>query len=390
MRIFYYLDSPFYSGAEMQVIRNAKAFSLQGLEVTVCCNTSEDFACSIIKKLEGSQVRILAMRPLIENRGRFSRLINNRVSFIQTFLWARGLLLKNRPEVVHVNNGGYPGATGVRAFALAASGSPGVGRVVFSVNNLAVPYKHIYRWLQAPVDFLLARSKINWVTASRAAAKRLLSVLNLAPDQVSVIPNGISGLSCTCEPGTTTGIVIPSDLVIATQIGHLESRKAHAKLIDAVARLKESGHISRVWRFILEGEGPLKAELETQVMSRGLSEQIKIVGRSECVYHLLKRTDILIHPSTENEDLPNVISEAMSLGIPVIGSKVGGIVEQIDHDCTGLLVEPGSEVELAEAIYKLMSNLGLRSKLGGQGLSKFKQNFSEAKALAAYKALYFD
>jgi glycosyltransferase involved in cell wall biosynthesis len=125
-------------------------------------------------------------------------------------------------------------------------------------------------------------------------------------------------------------------------------------------------------------------------MSRGLSEQVKIVGRSECVYHLLKRTDILIHPSTENEDLPNVISEAMSLGIPVIGSKAGGIVEQIDHDRTGLLVEPGSEVELAEAIYKLMSNLGLRSKLGGQGLSKFKQNFSEAKALAAYKALYFD
>jgi glycosyltransferase involved in cell wall biosynthesis len=74
----------------------------------------------------------------------------------------------------------------------------------------------------------------------------------------------------------------------------------------------------------------------------------------------------------------------------VIGSKVGGIVEQIDHDRTGLLVEPGSEVELAEAINKLMSNLGLRSKLGGQGLSKFKQNFSEAKALAAYKALYFD
>jgi glycosyltransferase involved in cell wall biosynthesis len=80
----------------------------------------------------------------------------------------------------------------------------------------------------------------------------------------------------------------------------------------------------------------------------------------------------------------------MSLGIPVIGSKVRGIVKQIYHDRTGLLVEPGSDVELPEAIYKLMSNLTLRSKLGVQGLSKFEQNFSEAKALAVYNALYFD
>jgi glycogen synthase len=84
------------------------------------------------------------------------------------------------------------------------------------------------------------------------------------------------------------------------------------------------------------------------------------------------------------------MSEAMSLGIPVIGTDVGGITEQITNDKTRLVVKPGNSKALAEAIVKLMTSQALRSKLGKEGFEKFQAKFSEEPAIRAFMRLYFE
>jgi L-malate glycosyltransferase len=181
-----------------------------------------------------------------------------------------------------------------------------------------------------------------------------------------------------------------TETLIACQIGHLEKRKGQKVLLESLSLLREQGRLPENWLFVLVGTGPTGQDLARQISNSGLAPQVRVISRAECVLHLLSESQMLIHPSISNEDLPNVISEAMSLGIPVIGTDVGGITEQITNDKTGLMVEAGDSKTLAEAISTLMSSQALRSKLGKEGLEKFQAKFSEEPAIRAYMKLYFE
>jgi glycosyltransferase involved in cell wall biosynthesis len=311
--------------------------------------------------------------------------------FFLVFYWARSVIRENKARVIHVNNGGYPGAVGSRAFALASILYSPESRVVFSVNNLALPYSTITRLLQLPVDMLLAKSRIRWVTASSAASSRLARVLGLREDFVNVIPNGIGPLSCTCKSGSEIP-ELPGDSksLVVCQIGHLEKRKGQKVLIEAVGVLRDQGRLEENWIFALEGEGPMVHDLEKQIIQEGLSKQVFIIGSVSCVYHLLKRCDVLAHPSISNEDLPNVISEAMSEGIPVVASDVGGIKDQVVPSETGFIIQPGDYHALSDALYSMLSSEALRTKLGEGALERFKGNFTESTAIDKYRLLYFN
>lgn len=389
--VMFYFDSPFFSGAEMQAVRNAQHLVRSGFPVRVCFRESGDLGEKLRDQLVGPGTNFYPWRSGAHRFGVVGRIIRNRLTFIRVFLWAINTLSKQKPAVLHINNGGYPGATGTRAFALASVLFSPKTRRLFSVNNLALDYKQPSRWLQAPIDFVLSKSDINWITASRAAATQLTKVLRLNSSKMHVVPNGISTLVCSCKDDIPTlPLLTDIDTVMACQIGHLEKRKGHRVLIEALSLLREQGQLPPNWLFILEGVGPTWEDLTRHISHAGLAPQVLLIGRANCVLHLLRQSQLLIHPSVSNEDLPNVISEAMSLGIPVIGTDVGGIPEQITNDETGLVVDPGDSKALAEAIDKLMTSQALRSKLGKEGFEKFQAKFSEKPAIQAYMRLYFE
>jgi glycosyltransferase involved in cell wall biosynthesis len=176
--------------------------------------------------------------------------------------------------------------------------------------------------------------------------------------------------------------------VVVSQIGHLEPRKGQDVLIQAVRMLKSRQQLRPKQVFLLEGQGPMRANLQNLIEKYELSSNIKLIGQVQCVFHLLSQSDILAHPSVAYEDLPNVISEAMSLGKPAVGSTIGGIPEQISNGETGILVRARDVTELADGLWQLISDQYLRSRLGANDLLKFKANFSEIHALDAYKRLY--
>jgi glycosyltransferase involved in cell wall biosynthesis len=97
---------------------------------------------------------------------------------------------------------------------------------------------------------------------------------------------------------------------------------------------------------------------------------------------------IYVQPSYE-EALGLALQEAMFYGCPGIGSNVGGIPELIEHQKTGLLVEPGNPSQLAQAIESLITNAALRESYGRQGAASIIQKGMTAdQMLTSHVQLY--
>ena len=299
------------------------------------------------------------------------------------------LLRKVSPDILHINNGGYPAALSARAAAVAGKWA-GVGRILMVVNNLAVPYDRPSRWLDFPLDRLVANAVDVFITGSSAASARLTDVLNLPSSKRLAIHNGIrvragsetvgetrDRLGLTCFPGVVFGVV-----------ALLEPRKGHRVLLDAVAMLHQSQSLTTQVRFLIEGHGPLRDELEAFATHLGVTQLVKFIGDEDNVVNFMNCLDVLVLPSIRDEDFPNVILEAMALGKPVIASRLAGIPEQVSMDVNGFLVEPGNARELSDAIGKLTANPSVRQTMGRASSQRFNDHFSSDIALKNYNKLY--
>jgi glycosyltransferase involved in cell wall biosynthesis len=98
--------------------------------------------------------------------------------------------------------------------------------------------------------------------------------------------------------------------------------------------------------------------------------------------------DVLVLPSVENEDFPNVVIEAMALGKPVIASRLAGTPEQVDQGVTGLLVEPHRADQLAGAMNDLLIDSQLRARMGVSAAHCFNNKFTSGKAVSNYMNVY--
>lgn len=153
-------------------------------------------------------------------------------------------------------------------------------------------------------------------------------------------------------------------------LGHVGKRKGIFDLIRAVALLSEN------FRLIIGGDGELQ---QAQMLSEELGVSDKILfpgwlGKAE-KDHLLARAAIFVLPSY-HEGVPMAILEAMSWGIPIVTTPVGGIPEVVTEEQEGLLVNSGDIVGLAQALMRLLAAPSLRRKLGERGRHKIESRFS--------------
>jgi len=159
-------------------------------------------------------------------------------------------------------------------------------------------------------------------------------------------------------------------------VGRLTRKKGVEYLISA---MKLVGDVD----LLIVGDGPGRERLEK--MALGLP--VEFVGRvpPERVYEYLRQAKILILPSLY-EGLPNVILEAMSMGVPVIATRVGGIPDLVKDGRTGLLVEPGRVNELAISIKRLIEDDNLRRKVSKNCLEEVKK-YSWEKVVGRFEDL---
>lgn len=307
----------------------------------------------------------------------------------QAFLLWR-LFSNIAPQVLHINNGGYPGALSARTAAVAARLAR-IPTVVMVVNNFAVGYSRPDRWFGYILDRWVVASVGMFVTGSKAAAERLKNVLRLPESQCISIHNGIRlrAVSETVEETRKRlGLHGFSGLVLGV-VAILRPNKGHVVLLEAIKCLvNDNPDIRCKLRILIEGDGPSRESLIGFVKRNNLQEVCIFAGNEPNVMNFIQSLDVLVLPSIGQEDFPNVILEAMGLGKAVIASRLAGTPEQVVDNVTGLLVEPSSEERLAEAIHRLLLNEAQVRAMGKAGLQRFEKNFSADKSVASYLNLY--
>jgi glycosyltransferase involved in cell wall biosynthesis len=139
-------------------------------------------------------------------------------------------------------------------------------------------------------------------------------------------------------------------------------------------------------RLKIAGSGPQLQELQALVHHLDLAHQIEFVGRlgPKEIISLYQSADGLLNPATV-DNMPNSLLEALACGVPVISTDVGGVPYMVRHETTALLVSPGDERQMAEAIVRLFSDSELRRKLASAGLAEVSQY-----AWPAVKGLWLD
>lgn len=298
------------------------------------------------------------------------------------------LFRTSRIDILHINNGGYPGAYSCMAAVLAAR-IVGIKHVIYVVNNIAASYAAYGRLLDWPFDRLVRKGVIKFVTGSKYARDRLSSVLRLRTGQAISIPNGIIPRAVTEGPEETLlRLGLQHDQLILCVVGVLEERKGHLILLNAISAMQESFGSAAVPLLLIEGVGPMLSRLQNRVREMNLGSHVRFIGREANVFNLLNAADIVVLPSISHEDFPNITLEAMSLGKPVIGTRLSGIPEQIQDGETGLIVAPKDVQGLANAIHELTSDLRRRCAMSAAARQRFSHCFYGPLAVEKYINIY--
>jgi glycosyltransferase involved in cell wall biosynthesis len=137
----------------------------------------------------------------------------------------------------------------------------------------------------------------------------------------------------------------------------------------------------------LRGSGALRVAMEARVREQGLADRFRFLGFRRDAPRLIAAFDIVAVPS-HVEPLGNATLEAMAAGVPVVGSRVGGIPEMVDDGVTGRLVPPRDPRALADALEPLLLHPDERLRLGRAGLARARTDFSLPLHAARVQGIY--
>lgn len=153
---------------------------------------------------------------------------------------------------------------------------------------------------------------------------------------------------------------VADDEVLALTVANLRAEKGHDVLLEAARRLAAS-HLRL--RFVVVGGGPLADQVAARRDELGLAGRLDLLGHRDDAMRLMAGADLFVLPSHQ-EGLPVALMEAMSMGLPVVATDVGGVRTIVTDQVEGLVVAPGRPGELAEAVARLAEDAPLRSALG--------------------------
>lgn len=285
-------------------------------------------------------------------------------------------LLKGPPGLLHVHAGiGWEGQ------ALVALGRK-AGWTVVRTEHLPwlitdPAQRQDYAAMLGDVDALIAVSPS--AGASLAAG---LSAMGRHPAG-SVIRNGIAPDRPTRTPAEVRAALdVPPDAPLLLNVARFTPQKAHLLLVAAFAEVIRSHPDARL---LLVGAGPTQEAARAAVEDAGLSGVVFSDPRED-VADLMAASDLLVLPSLF-EGLPLVLLEAMAAGLPVVASRIGGIVDALGADHP-FLVPPGSAALLAQALRDCLNDPARRQAQGECQRRRFADRFTAAQMGRATAQVY--
>ncbi|MEO7494753.1 MAG: TIGR03088 family PEP-CTERM/XrtA system glycosyltransferase [Massilia sp.] len=179
-----------------------------------------------------------------------------------------------------------------------------------------------------------------------------------------------------------------AECIVIGTVGRIQDVKNHASLVDAFIALRERLPEQRdKLRLAIVGDGPLLPALRAKVEQAGIAELVWLPGARNDVADILRSLDIFAMSSIA-EGTPGSALEAMASGLPVVGTRVGGIPEVIDDGVTGALVPASHPQAMAAAFEPYVRQLGLAPRHGAAGRQRVLNKYNMTAMVAGYQSLY--
>lgn len=170
--------------------------------------------------------------------------------------------------------------------------------------------------------------------------------------------------------------------VLAVTVANLRPGKNYPGLIAAARLVVERGVPVR---FVAAGQGQLEAAVRERHAESGLGDRFELLGYRDDTTRLIAAADLFLLAS-HHEGLPVTVMEALTLGVPVVAPRVGGLPEVVESECDGILVTPESPNALADAIERV-ADPEVRAHLAA-GAAATGDRFDSAAAFARIDAIY--
>lgn len=214
------------------------------------------------------------------------------------------------------------------------------------------------------------------VTISNYSFEKIIQHYNIDSSKIRIVPNGVDPekfkpLQDATVARRQLGLV---DEPCVLFVGSLIPRKGLAFLVKAAEKIVKE---NRETKFLVAGEGPLRSQLEKTLDSKNLSGNFKLLGnlKDEMLSATYNCCDVFVLPSIQ-EGQGIVLLEAQASARPVVAFNIGGVNEAVRDGETGLLVARGNADELAGAVLRLLSDKGLREKMGSAARKFVVENFT--------------
>lgn len=202
--------------------------------------------------------------------------------------------------------------------------------------------------------------------------------------QVAVIPNSVQWPLPSQLPRLDIRDGYPPGKKMLLAAGRLASQKQFDLLVSSFQSLAS---LHPDWTLVILGEGPLRPALEVQVSAAGLAQRVFLPGRAGNMGDWYERADLFVL-SSRFEGFPNALVEAMAYGLPVVSFDCDtGPRDIIRHKVDGLLVPPGSEAGLTQALDQLMGDESLRQNFARKAMD-VRERFSEERITDMWEALF--
>ena len=159
------------------------------------------------------------------------------------------------------------------------------------------------------------------------------------------------------------------------------------KQVDAVVRVFARIRERVPARLLIVGEGPDIGRAEQLIDELGVGAHVELVGEAQDVVGLLSVSDLFLLPSLQ-ESFGLSALEAMSCGVPVVSSNVGGLPEVVTHGVTGFLHPPDDVEGMAASAIALLSNPAAHARMAAEGARLAQERFSADRIVPQYEALY--
>ncbi|MFD4836020.1 glycosyltransferase [Achromobacter sp. NPDC058515] len=331
LRILHTEAATAYGGQEFCIFKEMVAMRERGHHLEAVCQPQAELATRL--REAGFTVHTVTMKgPL---------------NFFRSLAFVYRLLLRERFDVVNTHS---------RSDTVRAAIAARLARVplIVRTRHLAKPINSLYAytWLAHRV-----------IAVSRHVYQQLLD-RGARPECIATIHSPVVLPQVNEHACVRRELGLPADALVVGCVAVMRAEKGHGDLIDAFHRISS---VFPQAHLVLVGEGmPVFALMQARVAELNLGARVHFLGRREDIGNVMTAFDVFALP-THREALGTVFIEAAAMGLPVVGTDVGGVPETMQAGVTGLLVPPRDPATLAAALETLLADPELRRRMGEAG-----------------------